>query len=939
MNSSGPGPNGMSLAFVEGLYKDYLLDPSSVSDEWALYFESLNGGAPKGVAPRLGTSFQPTSIFNPPGGNGKTSLQSQLERQSVLQHKVDNIIRNYRFRGHMVARFDPLTPDVEELPELQPSFHGIEDHELNLEFSTSIMGGEDQVPLRQIIARLQNTYCRSIGVQMMHVDDLDVRVWLHSRMENTENRFELSRATQIKILTHLTDALTFEEFIQKKYPGAKSFSLEGAESFIPLLGLAIDKLGDGGAEEIILGMAHRGRLNVLANIMGKDPAQIFREFEDKDPEEYTGRGDVKYHLGYHSDWQTDEGRRVHLALCFNPSHLEFVSALACGRARSFQDRNDDLEHRRAAVIQIHGDASFAGEGIVQETLNLSCLDPYTTGGSLHVIINNQIGFTTNPEESRSSRYCTDVARMLQSPIFHVNGEDPEAVAQVVDLALDFRDEFQRDVVIDMYCYRKRGHNEGDEPAFTQPLMYREIAKRKSVREDYLERLLAMGEITREEADTIDAERREHLEESLSEARTEPQVRPASVLRGIWSNYRGGPDVDVPDVDTGVDKEQLAWLSERLTDFPESFTPHPKALRIVEARRKMGEGGAPIDWAMAEALAMASLATEGARIRMSGQDCQRGTFSHRHAVLFDNKTGAPHSTLQHLSDTQARVDIYNSPLSEAGVLAFEYGYSSAYPDGLILWEAQFGDFTNTAQVILDQFISSAEDKWRVLSGLVMLLPHGFEGMGPEHSSARLERFLSLGAEDNFQICIPTTPAQFFHLLRRQAVRPWRKPLIVMTPKSLLRHPKAVSSLDELSQGRFLRILPDAGGRVEGVTRVLMCAGKIYWELEAEREKLGREDIAILRIEQLYPLQPPDLEKVFQAYRAETPVYWVQEEPENMGAWRRMKGKFGEWLLGRFPFTSVSRPASASPATGSAHSHRLEQQKLMDIAFGSEETSWY
>jgi 2-oxoglutarate dehydrogenase E1 component len=929
----------MSLAFVEGLYEDYLLDPTSVGEEWASYFESINGSSPKGVAPRLKTSFQPTSIFNPPGGNGAASLNSQLERQSILQNKVDNIVRNFRVRGHLMAQIDPLTPDVEELPEVQPGYHGIENHELDMEFSASYVGAERKATLRQIITRLRNTYCRSIGVQMLHIDDLDVRNWLQERMESTENRLELSRATQIKILTHLTDASMFEEFIQKKYPGAKSFSLEGAESFIPLLSLAIDKAGSSGVEEIILGMAHRGRLNVLANIMGKDPAQIFREYEDKDPDQYTGRGDVKYHLGYHSDWQTDEGRRVHLALCFNPSHLEFVPALACGRARSFQDRNDDFEHRRSMVIQIHGDASFAGEGIVQETLNLSGLGAYKTGGSLHVIINNQIGFTTNPEDSRSSPYCTDIARMLQSPIFHVNGEDPEAVAQVVDLALDFRAEYQRDVIIDMYCYRKRGHNEGDEPGFTQPIMYREIAKRKSVRESYLERLLGMGGVTREEADTIEVERRERLEKGLSEARSDPQVRPASVLRGLWSNYCGGPDVDVPDVDTGVEMDRLAHLSERLTTLPESFIPHPKALRIIETRAKMGKGEAPIDWAMGEALALASLATEGARIRMSGQDCQRGTFSHRHAVLFDNQTEAQHSTLQHLSDTQARVDIYNSPLSEMGVLAFEYGYSGAYPDGLIIWEAQFGDFVNTAQVILDQFISSAEDKWRVLSGLVMLLPHGFEGMGPEHSSARLERFLSLAAEDNYQVCIPTTPAQYFHLLRRQVVRPWRKPLIIMSPKSLLRHPKAVSTLDELSQGRFQRILPDAGGRIEGVSRIFLCSGKVYWDLEAEREKLGVEDIAILRVEQLYPLQPPDLEKILNPYKAETPVYWVQEEPENMGAWRRMKGKFGEHLLGRFPFTVVSRPASASPATGSAHSHRLEQQKLMDMAFGSEKTSWY
>ncbi len=946
MSPTEPFPNDLSLSFVESLYEDYLRDPKSVTRDWADYFRSFNGDVPKGVAPKLGPTIKATSIFNPPGGNGNgnghggaAAYETGMERMSVLQHRADNLLRNYRLRGHRIAYIDPLGRSVPDLPDLEPSYHGFTDAELDLHFSASTLDSKETLPLREIIARLQNTYCRSIGVQFMHIDSMNVRHWLQERMERTQNRIQLSRNAQLRILTKLTDAVMFEEFIQRKYTGAKSFSLEGAEGLVPVLDLAIEKAGAQGVDEIVMGMAHRGRLNILANIMGKDPAQIFREYEDKDPDAYKGRGDVKYHLGYHSDWHTAAGRKVHLALCFNPSHLEFVNPVAMGRMRSWQDRTGDFEHERGMVILIHGDAAFAGEGIVQETLNQSSLDAYTTGGTLHIIVNNQIGFTTDPNESRSSVYCTDVAKMLQSPIFHVNGEDPEALAQVIDLAMDFRKTFKRDVVIDMYCYRKRGHNEGDEPSFTQPLMYRKISERTGVRDGYLERLSKMGEVSKEEAEEIEVRRRERLEEALSEAREKPQVRPRSVLRGIWSTYKGGPDKDVPDVDTGVSSRRLKNLIDKLTTVPGDFNAHSKLKRLLDTRAKMASGEEPIDWAMGELLAMASLAVEGARIRMSGQDCRRGTFSQRHAVWFDNETGKPYFPLKHLSDNQADVDIYNSPLSEAGVLGFEYGYSVAYPDGLIMWEAQFGDFVNAAQVILDQFISSAEDKWHSLSGLTMLLPHGFEGMGPEHSSARLERFLGGAAEDNYQVCVPSTPAQYFHLLRRQVIRPWRKPLIVLTPKSLLRNPRCVSKLDELIKGRFRRILPDAGKRIDGVSRILMCSGKIYWDLVEQREKLEREDIAILRVEQLYPLQPADLEVVLDPYESETPVYWVQEEPENMGAWRRMKGKFGEHLLGRFPFTVASRPASASPATGSAHSHRLEQQEIMSIAFGDEKTSWY
>ncbi|MFP6581664.1 MAG: 2-oxoglutarate dehydrogenase E1 component [Candidatus Hydrogenedentota bacterium] len=937
-----PRSLGNNLAFVEDLYESYLRDPSSVSQDWIHYFESFNGDVTHGVPPKLSPTFKPRSLFDPPGSNGKngrSSLQDKLDRNAALQHKVDLLIRNYRVRGHLMACMETMGAPKIDMPELEPSYHGFEDHHLDYHFQSPSTSDDGTMTLREIITRYQNTYCRSIGIQFMHIDDLEVRDWLQERIEPTENRRSLTRDEQFRILTRLNDAITFEEFIQKKYVGAKSFSLEGAESLIPLIDESIEKAGSHGVDEIVIGMAHRGRLNVLANIMGKDPSQIFREYEDKDPESFRGRGDVKYHQGFHRDWQTAEGKKIHLALLFNPSHLEYVNTVAMGRMRAGQERIGDDKHEKGMVILIHGDAAFAGQGIVQETLNMSCLDAYTTGGTLHIIVNNQIGFTTNPTDSRSSTYCTDVAKMLQSPIFHVDGEDPEAVAQVVSVAMDFRRTFKRDVVIDMYCYRKHGHNEGDEPMFTQPLMYKEIKKRQSVRDNYLTRLLKLGEMTAEEADSLAKKRREKLEDALTEARARPQVRPPSVLRGIWGNYRGGPDKHVPEVDTGVDINRLISLIASVAHVPDDFNLNSKIEKIYNTRKAMATGEAPIDWAMGETLALATLATEGARVRMSGQDSQRGTFSHRHSVLHDQVTAESYMPLKHLSSTQAEIDIHNSPLCESGVLGFEYGYSFAYPDGLVIWEAQFGDFSNVAQPIFDQFISSAEDKWSSLSGITILLPHGFEGMGPEHSSARVERFLGLAAEDNFQVCVPTTPAQMFHLLRRQVCRPWRKPLIVITPKSLLRHPKCVSTLEDLSEGRFQRILPDTTTDPKKAERILLCTGKLYYELDAARKEEERDDIAIIRVEQLYPLQPEDLQEALDKYETDTPIYWVQEEPENMGAWRRMKGKFGERILGRFPFTVASRPASASPATGSAHSHRLEQEILIQLAFGNEETSWY
>jgi 2-oxoglutarate dehydrogenase E1 component len=940
----------LSLPFVEELYADFLRDAASVPPTWRDYFVGLGSDSDFSHHPRLGPSFQPSGVFGGranghakangrANGNGTAAALATngVPDVAVRQDAVDALVRAYRVRGHMIARIDPLGLPRPSWPELDPAFYGLGTADLDRKFSSRTIFGAQTLTLREMLARLRNTYCRSIGVQFMHIDDLTVKNWLQDRMEGSENRIELSREEQLRIFTKLTDATIFEEFIQKKFVGAKSFSLEGSESLIPLLAFLIDRADDPHeVDEIVLGMAHRGRLNVLANIMGKHPREIFREFQDADPELYFGSGDVKYHLGHSSDFVAASGRKVHLSLCFNPSHLEFVDPVVLGRTRGKQDRVGDVARSRKVAVQIHGDAAFAGEGIIQETLNLSQLDAYTTGGAIHVVVNNQIGFTTPPTQGRSTTYATDVAKMLQIPIFHVNGEDPEAVAQVVRLAMDFRDTFLRDVVIDMYGYRRHGHNETDEPAFTQPLLYRAIAERKSVRDGYLEHLLELGGVTREEADRIAVERREHLERELSEARRPDYVRVQDWLGGFWKGHQGGPETNVPDIDTRVQRARLTELLDKQTILPDGFRPHKQIERLLLSRHQMAYGEKALDWGAAEALAFATVVTDGVRVRFTGQDAARGTFSHRHSVLFDQETGRTHMPLCHLAPDQAPIEIYNSPLSEAAVLGFEYGYSLDWPDALVIWEAQFGDFANAAQVIIDQFLVSAEDKWKRLSGLVLLLPHGYEGQGPEHSSARLERFLTLCAEENIQVAQPTTPAQIFHLLRRQALRPWRKPLVVFTPKSLLRHPQATSALDELAEGRFHRVLPDARGAEARAqkrsTRVLLCTGKVYYDLDKRRTELGRDDVEIVRLEQLYPLPDMYLHAAIEHLEDGTPAIWVQEEPENMGAWRTIKARFGSMLFGRFPLTAACRAESASPATGSGNCHKLEQVQLLEKAFG-------
>jgi 2-oxoglutarate dehydrogenase E1 component len=948
---------GINQVFVEDQYERWRNNPAAVSPEWQQYFARLHGlpAAPSFQASAWSQPPAPSSQGNgngqpapalPPEGDFAGALLSigapaadRLEAE-ILQEKVAELINAYRIRGHLFANLDPLGLLQPPPAEMDPEHFGLSPQDLDKTFATGDFApGHSELTLREIIARLRRTYCRTLGVEYMHGEDPAIKRWLQERMEEAENEARLSREDKLRILARLTDAETLETFLHRKYIGKKRFSLEGAESLIPLLDWLVEDFGAGGGEEIVLGMAHRGRLNVLVNVLGKAFNELFAEFEDTEVETMLGRGDVKYHMGYSSDRKLAGGRSLHLSLAFNPSHLEIVDPVVEGRVRAKQDRTlnwegapepRDPERRKVLPVLIHGDAAFAGQGIVAEVLNLANLEGYATGGTIHVIVNNQVGFTTNPEDARSTPYATDIARVLRAPVFHVNGDDPEAVVWAVQLAVEYRQRFQQDVLIDLYCYRKYGHNEGDEPAFTQPRMYEVIRQKKPPREVYAERLAEEGVAGGGEADRLMRERMERLETELERTRKEGAKRAFSAMAGLWSKYRGGPESGVPEVATAVPEEKLRELLLKLSQVPAGFTPNDKVAKLLEGRRKLAEGAGtePFDWGVGEHLAFATLLDEGAPIRFSGQDARRGTFSHRHAVLADVRDGKRYTPLAHLRDGQGRFDIFDSPLSEAGVMGFDYGWSLDMPEALCCWEGQFGDFANGAQVVIDQFISSAEDKWNRLCGMVLLLPHGFEGQGPEHSSARLERFLQLCAEDNMQVCNPTTPAQIFHLLRRQVRRGWRKPLVVMTPKSLLRHKQAASTLRELSQGSFQRIIVDPAARQ--AKRALLCSGKIYYDLIAAREAKKRDDVAIVRFEQLYPLADELLAETVKPFKG-AELIWVQEEPFNMGAWYHVRARWPE-VVGKGRLVPVARPESASPATGSEKSHRYEQQLLVEQAFG-------
>ncbi|NRA00362.1 MAG: 2-oxoglutarate dehydrogenase E1 component [Myxococcales bacterium] len=916
---------GVNAALVEEIRQRYDVDPTSVDESWADLFDAAGSDAPPtqdGAATRT----------------APVSAAPALQHQVADQHaRVLRMIHSYRARGHRIAHTDPLSSSSLYFPELDPAHYGFGDDDLERSFIAGDLPGEAVQTLSQILERLRATYCRTIGVEFTHVQDPGRKQWLQQTLEESKSTPVLDTAERLNILEKLSAAELFERFLHTKFIGQKRFSLEGAESLIPLLDTVVEDAPSFGIRELVLGMAHRGRLNVLSNTLHKSLESIFSEFEDNPLiDSPFGSGDVKYHKGYSNDRTTKSGERVHLSLTANPSHLEAVDPVVEGRVRAKQTRAADLHGETVVPVLIHGDAAFAGQGIVAETVNLSQLAGYSTGGTLHVVVNNQIGFTTTPAEARSTLYCTDVAKMIQVPIFHVNGDDPEAVVHCVRLAMQYRQRFNEDVVIDMVCYRRHGHNEGDEPAFTQPLLYAKIRARPSVRKIYTDKLLELGILRPDDVKRIESDLGGQLTRALEviESRPPGPDEPYEP-RGPWTGFsRLATEEEEPD--TGVPVESLAQLAERIGDIPSGFRAHPKLVTLFEKRQKAVAEDAPIDWGLAEALAFGSLLVEGTAVRLSGQDSVRGTFSHRHAALVEQETGDEYMPLAHLTANQARFEAYDSLLSEAAVLGFEYGYSLADPTTLTLWEAQFGDFVNGAQVIIDQFISSAHVKWQRMSGLVMLLPHGYEGQGPEHSSARIERFLQQCADDNLQIVNCTTPGQYFHVLRRQMCREYRTPLVIFTPKSLLRAPHAASRTSDLTTGRFQRVIDDAtlDAFPERARRIVFCSGKLYYDLLAERAARwpeGTPPVALLRCEQLYPWPVQEVRAAIARYVSAGTVVWAQEEPANMGGWTFVRDRFEAELRSGQSFSYAGRPDAASPSVGSMRIHREEQFAIVYTAF--------
>ncbi len=900
--------NRANADYVDGLYQQYLRDPASVDAQWAYFFAG----------------------FEAAGGNGARATGASAAEPTTEHIGVFDLIHSYRELGHLIANLDPLGHNQTSHPLLEPAEFGFSAADLERRVECPTFKGCARTTLRDLIARLRATYCSTLGVQHLDIADKEQRDWLQERMEPTLNRPDLNGEDRLRILSRLTAAEGFERFLHTKYVGQKRFSLEGGETLIPLLDTLIEAAGNNGVEEIVMGMPHRGRLNVLAHTLRKPYEMIFAEFEGTFLRaDIQGDGDVKYHLGYARDYTTRLGHALHVSLCSNPSHLEAIDPVVEGIVRAKQTYLGDTTRTRVVPILIHGDAAFTGQGLVSETLALSELDAYGTGGTIHIIINNQIGFTTSPPDYRFTRYPSDVAKIIQAPVFHVNGDDPEAAVQAAQLAMAFRHRFKKDVIIDLVCYRKYGHNEADDPTFTQPLLYREIAAHRSVRELYAERLIAAGVTTPEQASQGAAELREIFDDALNYARDFMPRQQVFALGGVWKGMRwAGDDWHAH---TAVPVGTLRHVADAVRRLPEGFTPHPKVQRLLEERAQMVEPDGKIDWGCAEMLAFGTLLLEGTNVRLSGQDSSRGTFGHRHAVLHDINTDARHVPLAHLSADQGWFHVIDSMLSEAAVLGFEFGFSSADPRNLVIWEAQFGDFANGAQVVIDQFISSSESKWQRMNGLVLLLPHGYEGQGPEHSSARLERYLQLCAENNMQVCNLTTPAQLFHALRRQMRRPFRKPLILMSPKSLLRHKLAVSAPRDFTDGSFQTVI----GEVEGldpsnVRRLLLCSGKVYYDLLLARRERDITDVAIIRVEQLYPFPAAEISAALQTYAAAGEVCWVQDEPWNMGAWHDMYRRLRRIIGDRRELAYAGRPTAASPATGSYKVHLAEQADLINNA---------
>jgi 2-oxoglutarate dehydrogenase E1 component len=904
-----------NLELIEGNYRRWQENPESVDSGWSAFFEGFELG-------------------NLPQGNGAVKgAPPRAESREGLQTRIDGLVYAYRTLGHTIALVNPLAEKRPENSSLTLRELGFNEKDLDLRVSSKFFLDNEEMTLREMIARLQKIYAGSIGAEFMHIQNTRIRNWVRHRLESRADKYSTPRQVQVAVLRTLMEADSFEVFLHSRYVGQKRFSLQGAESLMVILDTILHKCPPAAVEEICMGMAHRGRLNVLANFLRKSLRVIFTEFsENYIPDLVAGDGDVKYHLGYRTVRKLSSGAQVEIRLSANPSHLEAVDPVVEGKARARQRIRGDTEHRKKVLpLLIHGDAAFAGQGIVAETLNMSQLHGYGTGGTVHVVVNNQIGFTTLPEDARSSMYATDIAKMIEVPIFHVNGDDPLACMQVSQLALDFRQEFGRDIVIDMYCYRRYGHNEGDEPAFTQPDLYAKIDKHPSAAQLYKRELLEAGTLSDDDAASLETEFDLRLEMTLDNVKAIEKEKAGKEAKFRESTAVFQPEYKSSSVSTAISEKALKTIVDALTNVPGDFNIQPKIKRIVlEHRRKVFENGGPYEWHYAELLAYGSLLLEGTPVRLSGQDSARGTFSTRHAILYDAKTGAPYVPLMHLAEKQARICIYNSLLSEAAVLGFDYGYSLDYPEMLCLWEAQFGDFVNGAQTIIDQFIVSAESKWQRPSGIVLLLPHGYEGQGPEHSSGRLERFLQLCAEDNIQVCNLTTSAQYFHVLRRQMKRDFIKPLVIMTPKSLLRAEFASSRAEEFTSGRFEEILggPDAGP-VDKTKRIIFCSGKVYYDLLNYRTERKIDNAAIIRIEQLYPFAEKQLREMMKGFPQGVKLVWCQEEPENMGAWTFMEPRLRTMFCREIAY--AGRRPSASPAVGALVLHKREQARLVADAF--------
>lgn len=938
--------------YIADLYARYLDNPAKVDESWSSFFDSLDDDSKALLDDLKGASWTPSdakvaAVLSRAANSGmndpavKKPVTGGKTEQEVRQSTIDSVralklIRAYRIRGHLKADLDPLgLMKRRSHPELEPETYGFNGDDWDRPIFLNGMLGMEQATLREIMSALHETYCSTIGVEYMHVQDPEQKDWIQARLEAGRNHTDFTLDGKKAILSRLTAAEGFEKFLQTKFTGTKRFGLEGGEALVPAIEQIMKRGGQLGLKEMVLGMAHRGRLNVLTNVMGKAFAAIFHEFRGGSfkPQDVQGSGDVKYHLGTSSDRDFD-GNVVHLSLTPNPSHLEIVNPVVLGKTYAKQIQRKDKNKSEAMSLILHGDAAIAGQGIMQECMLLTNLEGYGTGGSIHFVINNQIGFTTNPEESRSGSYCTDIGKMSDSPVFHVNGDDPEAVVHVARIAIEYRQQFKKDVFIDMICYRRHGHNEGDEPFFTQPLMYNSIKNQKTTRNLYAEELMREGILSADEDRKMEEDWNALLEE---EFKTAESYRPndADMLRGQWSGITLPTD-DERRGNTAISDKMAQDIGRVLYTVPEGFNLNSKITRQLKAKQEMFETGEGLDWATAEALAFGTLCAEGFPIRLSGQDSERGTFSQRHSVWIDQKTQKKYIPLNNVKDGQAPYWVYNSPLSEEGVLGFEYGFSSAEPNALTLWEAQFGDFVNGAQVVIDQFITSAETKWLRMSGLVMLLPHGFEGQGPEHSSARLERFLQQCAEDNIQVVNCTTPASYFHVLRRQMHRDFRKPLIVFTPKSLLRHKRAVSPLAMMTGDEtFHRVLYEdkLPGKPEDMRRVVLCSGKVFYDLEEFRDAEGITDVTIMRLEQLYPFPHSGLKQELARF-PNAEVIWCQEEPENMGAWnfvdRRIERVLQELDMKNTRPRYVGRPAAASPAAGLMSQHQYEQARLVDEA---------